>query len=90
MWGSTKKIAYTIRETLEETGYKTIMYNLRVNHISDIMTELINAEYICVGSPTINNNILPSVAAFLTYLKGLAPKNRKSIVFGSYGGEDKV
>jgi len=29
--------------------------------------------------------MLPTVSAFLTYLKGLAPKNRTGIAFGSYG-----
>jgi flavorubredoxin len=29
--------------------------------------------------------MLPTMAAFLTYLSGLAPKHRKSMVFGSYG-----
>ena len=61
------------------------MLNLEHNHISDIMTELINAKYICVGSPTLNNSMLPSVGAFLTYLKGLAPKDRIGLAFGSYG-----
>ena len=61
------------------------MLNLDVNHRSDIITEVLTAKYICVGSPTLNNNMLPSVAAFLTYLKGLAPKNRIGLAFGSYG-----
>jgi flavorubredoxin len=43
------------------------------------------AEYIVVGSPTLNNNMMPNVAAFLAYMKGLAPKNRKGFAFGSYG-----
>ena len=49
------------------------------------MTELLEAKYICVGSPTLNNNLLPSSASMLTYLKGLAPKNRIGLAFGSYG-----
>ncbi len=85
MWGSTKKIAYAIQDGFEEKGYETRMMDLKSHHISDIMTEVISAEYICVGSPTLNNNILPTVSAFLTYLKGLAPKGRKGIAFGSYG-----
>ena len=28
---------------------------------------------------------MPKVAAFLTYLRGLAPKGRKGIAYGSYG-----
>lgn len=85
MWGSTEKIAKAIYQVFEEKGFRNYIFNLQNNHISDIVTELINAEYICVGSPTLNKNIMPNVAAFLTYLKGLSPKDRKAIAFGSYG-----
>ncbi|MBM4399168.1 MAG: FprA family A-type flavoprotein, partial [Candidatus Cloacimonetes bacterium] len=43
------------------------------------------ARYICVGSPTLNSSILPTVAAFIYYLKGLSPKDRIGLAFGSYG-----
>ncbi|MFH1459016.1 MAG: FprA family A-type flavoprotein [Candidatus Omnitrophota bacterium] len=85
MWGSTEKIARELYFVLEEKGNFTYLMNLKNNHISDIMTEILDAKYICVGSPTLNNGMLPSVAAFLTYLKGLAPKNRIALAFGSYG-----
>ncbi|MBU0651017.1 MBL fold metallo-hydrolase [bacterium] len=85
MWESTKKIAYAIYNAFEEKGIKTEILNLGTNHISDVMTEVLEAKYICVGSPTLNNGMLPTVASFLTYLKGLAPRNRKAIAFGSYG-----
>jgi flavorubredoxin len=61
------------------------MRKLGITHISDIMTDILAANYICVGSPTLNNNMLPTVASFLTYLKGLAPKERTALAFGSYG-----
>lgn len=85
MWDSTKKIAYAISNAFEKNNIAVKLCNLKTNHISDIMTDIISAKYICVGSPTLNNNMLPTVAAFLTYLKGLAPKNRKGLAFGSYG-----
>ncbi len=85
MWGSTEKIANAIYDAFEQKGYRIYKYCLQDNHISDIMTEVLNAEYVCVGSPTLNKSILPSVAGFLTYLQGLSPKNRKTILFGSYG-----
>ncbi|MBT3168480.1 MAG: FprA family A-type flavoprotein [Candidatus Cloacimonetes bacterium] len=85
MWKSTEKIAVAIQDVFAEKNIKTKMCNLQTNHISDVMTDVLNAKYICVGSPTLNNNILPTVAAFLTYLKGLAPKNRIGLAFGSYG-----
>jgi len=85
MWKSTELIAHSVQEAFEAKDYQTRMFNLQYTHISDIMTEILTAKYICVGSPTLNNNILPTVAAFLTYLKGLAPKNRYGLAFGSYG-----
>ncbi|MBT9140774.1 MAG: Nitric oxide reductase [Dehalococcoidia bacterium] len=85
MWGSTEKIAYAVENAFEAKGVSTRMMNLKVNDISEVMTEVLTAKYICVGSPTLNNNMLPTVAAFLTYLKGLAPKNRTGLAFGSFG-----
>ncbi len=85
MWGSTEKIAYAVEKAFESKGITTRMMNLRVNDISDVMLEVLTAKYICVGSPTLNNNMLPTVSAFLTYMKGLAPKNRIGLAFGSYG-----
>jgi flavorubredoxin len=85
MWNSTKKVAFAIADAFEARNYRTLMMSLQTNHISDILTELIDARYICIGSPTLNNNMLPTVAAFLTYMKGLAPKNRHGLAFGSYG-----
>ncbi|MBP7460030.1 MAG: FprA family A-type flavoprotein [Candidatus Delongbacteria bacterium] len=85
MWGSTEKIAYAIQRAFESRGLSTAMLTLRNNHISDIMTEVLTARYLMIGSPTLNNTMLPTVASFLTYLRGLAPKNRKAAAFGSYG-----
>jgi anaerobic nitric oxide reductase flavorubredoxin len=38
-----------------------------------------------VGTPTLNNIMFPSVAEFLTHLRGLRPKNRLAGAFGSFG-----
>jgi flavorubredoxin len=85
MWKSTQLIAYAVAEAFENLGIKAKLLNLQTNHISDIMTEVIDARFICVGSPTLNSSILPTVAAFLYYLKGLSPKDRVGLAFGSYG-----
>lgn len=85
MWHSTEKIARTLAERFTEQSIACRVMDLQNNHISDIITEISDAEYLAVGSPTLNNNMLPTVASFLCYLKGLAPKNKKCIAFGSYG-----
>jgi flavorubredoxin len=85
MWKSTQKMAYAIANAFESQGMEFQMFNLKESLRSDIMTYLLTARYICVGSPTINSTILPNVAGFLYYLKGLAPKQRIGLAFGSYG-----
>ena len=49
------------------------------------MTEVLDAGAIVVGSPTLNNNLFPTVSDLLTYLKGLKPQNKVAAAFGSYG-----
>ena len=54
------------------------------------MIDFLDAEYVCIGSPTLNNELFPRVAGFVTYMKGLAPKNKKALAFGSYGWKGGV
>ncbi|RKO65864.1 FprA family A-type flavoprotein [Desulfofundulus salinus] len=85
MWGSTKKIALALQDGLEDAGIPVTVRFLQTNHISEIMSDVLVSKAILIGTPTLNNGMLPSVSAFLTYLKGLRPKNRIGFAFGSYG-----
>jgi flavorubredoxin len=85
MWHSTERMAYKLLEGLAESGVAASIWNLRTNHISDVMTELIRSRAVLIGSPTLNGEVLPSMAAFLTYIKGLRPRKRIGMAFGSYG-----
>jgi flavorubredoxin len=85
MWHSTEMMAQTIADAFTEKGLPVGYYDLRVDHISDIVTDILTSKYLAVGSPTLNNQMMPNVAAFLCYLKGLAPKHRQAFAFGSYG-----
>ncbi len=85
MWHSTEHIAHSIAEGFDRRGTKVRLMDLKENDLSDIITEVLTARYLAIGSPTLNNNILPNVAALLSYLKGLSPKGKKGFAFGSYG-----
>lgn len=85
MWHSTGKMAMAITEAFSGAGIPVRLYDLKENHISNIIPDILTSKYIAVGSPTLNNQMLPSVSAFLCYLKGLSPKNREAFAFGSYG-----
>jgi len=85
MWQSTHKMARAIGEGLADGGADAKIMKLRACHRSDIVTEVLDAGALLVGSPTINNNMFPTVADVLTYLKGLKPQNLIGTAFGSYG-----
>ncbi|HRR29187.1 MAG TPA: flavodoxin domain-containing protein, partial [Victivallales bacterium] len=85
MWGSTTKMAEAISDGIIATGTEVKLMPLSANHRSDIATEQLNSGAILFGSPTLNNNIFPTMADLIFYLKGLRPKNKIGAAFGSYG-----
>jgi len=85
MWHSTEAMAEAIVEALIQEGVNAKPMHLRSCHRSDIITDVLDAGAIIVGSPTLNNNIFPTVADFLTYMKGLKPQNKIAAPFGSFG-----
>ena len=85
MWHSTEKMARAIAEAFAEKGLPTQFYDIKKTHMSDIVVDVLTSRYLAVGSPTINNQMMPTIAGFLCYLKGLAPKGREAFAFGSYG-----
>ena len=87
MWHSTESMAREICDAFIAEGISAQLIDVKSTHISDIMLYMCDAKYVAVGSPTLNSNMLPSVASFLTYMRGLSPKNEQRIglAFGSYG-----
>lgn len=85
MWGATEGMAKKIAAEYEAQGKAVTLYALKDIHPSAIMGEVLRARYIFIGASTLNRNVMPNVAAFLAYLRGLAPKQRIGMAFGSYG-----
>lgn len=85
MWGSTHTMAKSILDGIKAAGVEVKLINIRKIDLSGIITEVLEAPVIMVGSPTLNNGIFPSVSELLTHLKGLRPKGKQAVAFGSYG-----
>lgn len=87
MWHSTESMAREICDAFIAEGISAQLIDVKSTHISDIMLYMCDAKYVAVGSPTLNSNMLPTMASFLTYMRGLSPKNEQRIglAFGSYG-----
>ncbi len=85
MWQSTEAMANAIADGLQQEGVDFKLLSLKHNHRSDIMTEVLDSKALIMGSPTLNNGIVPTMADMLCYMKGLKPVGKIGAAFGSYG-----
>jgi flavorubredoxin len=85
MWHSTEAMADEIAAGIANEGVSVRPIHIRSSHRSEIMTEVLDAAAVVVGSPTLNNQLFPTVSDFLVYMKGLKPLNKIGAAFGSYG-----
>ncbi len=85
MWQSTEMMATAIADGAAEAGIEVKKLSVQSNDITTLATEVLDSAAFAVGSPTLNNGLLPTVAEFLTYIKGLRPGNKLGFAFGSQG-----
>ena len=87
MWNSTRKMAEAIVKGIEKKDNKiTIkLMNSAKDDKTDILTEVFKSKAILIGSPTVNNGYLHSIAGILEMIKGMKLKGKKAAAFGSYG-----
>jgi len=87
MWNGTKKLAEKIAEGIGLADPKVVVkvFNCAKSDQNDLITEVFKSKTVVIGSPTINNSFLHSVAGFMHLMKELKFKNKKAAVFGCYG-----
>jgi len=85
MWHSTEMMSQPIMQGIKDEGVECKVIKLRATPMSVAIKEFWKSRGVIVGSPTLNNEVFPSVAEFITHLKGLRPSNRIAGAFGSYG-----
>lgn len=87
MWNNTKMLAEKIAEgiSLADPDVVVKVYNLAKSDENDLITEVFKSKTVIIGSPTISNSILHSVAGFIHLMKELKFKGKKAAAFGCYG-----
>jgi len=85
MWHSTEHMTIPIMQGIKSAGVDAEVIKLRATPMSIAIKRVWESRALLVGTPTLNNIMFPSVAEFLTHLRGLRPKNRLAGAFGSYG-----
>ncbi len=87
MWNDTRKMAEAIARGIKkkDSSVEIKILNTAKNDKTDVLTEVFKSKMILVGSPTVNNGYLYSIAGILEMIKGMKLKNKKAVAFGSYG-----
>ena len=87
MWNGTKKLAEKISEGIGLADPDVIVkvFNLAKSDENDLITEVFKSKTVFIGSPTISNSILHSIAGFIHLMKELKFKNKSAAAFGCYG-----
>lgn len=84
-YGYTKEMATIIQETMHQHDLKCIMYDLvEVNH-TEVVQEMIDADVILYGSPTLLNDALPPIYHVMNEMIAAYHGQKLVSAFGSYG-----
>lgn len=85
MWGATHKMAEFIGKGLGSSGIPYKIFEISTADKNDVLTEIFKAKGVLLGSSTVNNGILSSLAPLIEDFIGLKFKNKVGAAFGSYG-----
>lgn len=87
MWNGTKAIAERIAEGLTKADptLEIKVFNRARCDENDLIVEVFRSKLIVVGSPTVGNDMIHSMAGFIGLMKSLKFKNKKAASFGCYG-----
>jgi len=85
MWGATEKMAAKISDGVAASGVNVKVFDVAKSDRTEVIRAMFEAKGYIIGSSTHNNDMLPNIAGFLHFLKGLKPKNRIGCAFGSFG-----
>jgi flavorubredoxin len=85
MWHATRHMAEAVAEGLTRENVSCKLFHMAASDRNDVITEVFKARGIVIGSPTLNNGLLPTISPILEDLKGLKFQNKIGAAFGSYG-----
>ena len=87
MSNNTRTMADAIAQGIHEVDSHVAVkvFNVARHDKNEILSNAFISKGILVGSSTMNNVMMPKVAAMLEEITGLRFKNKKAAAFGSYG-----
>lgn len=88
IWDNTEMMTNEIAVGIANQGYEVRVFNASKHRKSLIMTEIMDARGILIGSSNFNNTMTPQIADVLERIIGLKPLKKVGMAYGSYGWAD--
>lgn len=85
MWGSTEIMAKEIARALTDNNIEIKIFDIAKTDFAEVAYEMLEAKAFVIGSSTHDNEMLAYIAGFIHFIKGMKPKNRIAVSFGSFG-----
>lgn len=85
MWNATRRMAEAIGEGLASKGVDYKLFHMATADRNDVLAYVLQSKGVIIGSPTLNNGLLPTITPILEDLRGLGFKNKVGAAFGSFG-----
>lgn len=90
IWGGTERMAKAICRGIEAEGVPYKLFYAGVADLNDVMTAILLSRGVAIGCPTLNNNLMPSIAPYLEEMRGLRFPNKIGAAFGTFGWSGEV
>jgi anaerobic nitric oxide reductase flavorubredoxin len=90
MYGGTQTIAENIVKGISAADplVNVKLFSAASTEISDLITEIFKSKAILIGSPTVHNGVLYTIAGLMEFINGMKFKNKKAAAFGCFGWHD--
>ena len=85
IWHGTERMAHAIARGVQAEGVAYRMFNAGSADFNDVMTEVLLSKGVLVGSPTLNNGLMPTLMPSMESLRNLRFPKKIGAAFGTYG-----
>ncbi len=85
IWGNSEIITDELALKLIKLGFEVTIYKAGLHNHSKIMSDILDARVVLVGTANFNGTMLPTIADVVERFYALKPQNKIGGVFGAYG-----
>ncbi|MFV0425022.1 MAG: FprA family A-type flavoprotein [Bacilli bacterium] len=85
MWGNTEKMAFALAKGFQNANMQVKLYKVSKSDVNEIMTDIVDARAVLIGSSTIYGGMIANIAYLLEEIRVLKPNEKVGFAFGSNG-----